>query len=74
MKSDYPYLGQGRIKNWYSLTFLFDNGDPNVYGPYKSEEEAEESAYKIARKMDEREWYHCANAGGWHISLVKKGI
>jgi len=61
------------MKN-YTLTFLFDNADPDVYGPFKSEEEAEKQGVKIARKMSSREWYRCANAGGWHVSLMKKGI
>jgi len=38
----------------YILTFLFDNADPDVHGPYKSEEEAEDEVSRfMARYVNE---------------------
>ena len=38
----------------YILTFLFDNADPDVHGPYKSEEEAEDEVSRfMARHLIE---------------------
>jgi hypothetical protein len=34
----------------YILTFLFDNADPDVHGPYKSEEEAEDEVSRFTAR------------------------
>ena len=34
----------------YILTFLFDNADPDVHGPYKSEGEAEDEVSRFTAR------------------------
>ena len=34
----------------FTLTFLFDNADPDVHGPYNSKEEAEDEVSRFAAR------------------------
>ena len=55
-----------------ALVIHWDSCAPSVYGPFKSETEAEQRREEITAKWSEDEWYQAGNGHGIAIQLMSK--
>ena len=53
-----PQKKELEMEKNYSIVITFDNGDPSVYGPYSSEQEASLRLDQIQSKWDDWYWQH----------------